>query len=291
MRPRTILAAVFAIFLLLSSALAHPGSSIFVDARGQIFFVDTGSGVWKIDTQGRLTKLPGVAFHWFALDTNNRFQDSRMPFGPGWEIRVAGRGPTLVISSDYPIAIGTDGNAYYPLPGNNGRLRIMRLRPDGRENVFAELPADSHRWLNGLAAAPDGSLYYTEDSRIRRIDAKGQVSTVVANVTLARCEPVPGKEAASGIYLRGLAVEASGTIYVTASGCGSLLKITPDRKITTIHQLQAPWSPTAVAVSGKDIYVLEYLHTASDDRREWLPRIRKITSDGKSAIIAGIDKR
>jgi hypothetical protein len=27
--------------------------------------------------------------------------------------------------------------------------------------------------------------------------------------------------------------------------------------------------------------VLEYLHTASDDRREWLPRVRKINRDGK----------
>lgn len=39
-------------------------------------------------------------------------------------------------------------------------------------------------------------------------------------------------------------------------------------------------SETAVALFGKDVYVLEYLHTAVEDRRQWVPRIRRITPDG-----------
>ena len=50
------------------------------------------------------------------------------------------------------------------------------------------------------------------------------------------------------------------------------------------------WTPTGVAVFGKDIYVLEYWLTASDDRREWLPRVRKISPDGKTVIIASVDR-
>jgi sugar lactone lactonase YvrE len=88
-------------------------------------------------------------------------------------------------------------------------------------------------------------------------------------------------------------VDARGTVYVAASGCGRVLKITPDRQVTTVIQLQSPWSPTGVALSGSDLYVLEFLHTASEieDRREWLPRVRKISADGKTAIIASIDRR
>jgi hypothetical protein len=44
---------------------------------------------------------------------------------------------------------------------------------------------------------------------------------------------------------------------------------------------RSPYSPTAVAVAKGEVYVLEYLHTASDVRKEWLPRVRKITRDGK----------
>ncbi len=52
----------------------------------------------------------------------------------------------------------------------------------------------------------------------------------------------------------------------------------------------SPWSPTAVAVSGNDLYVLEYLHTAEESRRAWLPRARKIAADGTATIIATIDR-
>jgi sugar lactone lactonase YvrE len=98
-------------------------------------------------------------------------------------------------------------------------------------------------------------------------------------------------EANLGPYLRGLDVDAQGTIYVAASGCGRVLKVTPQGQVSTVTQLQSPWSPTGVAVSGSDLYVLEYLHTASDNRREWLPRIRKILPNGKISIVGSILRR
>ena len=73
--------------------------------------------------------------------------------------------------------------------------------------------------------------------------------------------------------------------------CRAVLKITADKKVTTVLQAMSPWSPTAVAVSGSDLYVLEYLHTASDNRREWLPRVRKLSSDGRVVTVATIDQR
>jgi hypothetical protein len=95
--------------------------------------------------------------------------------------------------------------------------------------------------------------------------------------------------------LRGLAADGHGTIYVAASGCGSLLKVSASGQVTTVHQLQSPWTPTAVALFKDNIYVLEYLQTAAsmqpEDRSAWLPRVRKITADGRSTIIASIDRR
>jgi sugar lactone lactonase YvrE len=93
---------------------------------------------------------------------------------------------------------------------------------------------------------------------------------------------------ANDSQLRGLAVDSIGTVYVAASGCGSVLKITADGRIATILQLDSPWSPTAVALFGKDVYVLEYLHTEIEDRLLWLPRVRRISSDGRSAIVAEV---
>ena len=34
-----------------SPAIAHPGAAIVVDAKGQVYFVDTGHGVWTVDAE------------------------------------------------------------------------------------------------------------------------------------------------------------------------------------------------------------------------------------------------
>lgn len=270
-------------------AAAHPGSGIVVDRRGQIFFLDTGAGLWKIDAQGALTSVPGPRFHWMTMDSDGRFAKGPLPSGPGWEIARAGADPTLLLASDFPIAMGRDGNLYYPTTEQENALRILRLTPAGRTSVLATLPAAAAGGhVNGLAAGPDGSLYYTENNAIRKISAQGRVSTVLADIAVAGCASIPGSDRP---YLRGLDVDARGTVYVAASGCGSVLKVVPGRKAEILVQVQSPWSPTAVALSGGDVYVLEYLHTATDNRREWLPRVRKISPDGKTAVIAAIPPR
>ena len=284
---RALLPALTAAALFASPAEAHPGSGIVADGRGQIYFMDTGAGVWKIDAHGALTRLPGPRFHWMTIDPDNRFAKTPMPSGSGWEIARAGENPTLLVASDFPLAIGQDGNLLYPKSAGNNAVQILKMTPKGQTSVLARLTVP---WVNGLAAGPDGSLYVTEDRAIRRIDKQGRVGTVVAGVTVAGCVSIPGSDSEDGPYLRGLDVDKDGTIFVAAAGCGSMLKITADGKVATMLQVQAPWSPTAVVRVGGDLYVLEYLHTATEDRRAWLPRIRKISPDGKSTIIATVDR-
>ncbi|HKQ48686.1 MAG TPA: SMP-30/gluconolactonase/LRE family protein [Phycisphaerae bacterium] len=300
---RTVLALIGAC-LISAPVSAHPGSGIAVDRQGQVYFLDTGSGLWKIDTQGKLSKLSGTRFHWLSLDANNRFADTPLPSGSRGDIEKAGTSPTALLSSDYPIATGQDGNLYYPSGSPDG-LQIMRMLPSEqrfghhkgrslRTSVLASLTATARgplMHINGIAAGPDNSLYYTEDDAIRRISAMGQVTTVAtvsALVGPGAPGSIPGVEQRP--YLRGLAVDARGVMYVADSGDARVLKITPDGKFTTLLQLQSPWSPTAVALFGGDVYVLEYLHVAGDDRLAWLPRVRKISADGKSTIIATVEQ-
>jgi hypothetical protein len=80
-------------------------------------------------------------------------------------------------------------------------------------------------------------------------------------------------------------------VYVAAAACGALLEISPRGVVKTLLRTSAPWSPTAVAVHDGSVYVLEYLHTASDNRSEWLPRVRKIARDGTVSTIAAISGR
>jgi hypothetical protein len=293
LRFRGLLAVLLIIANTGTLAIAHPGSGIVVDRRGYVYFVDTGSGVWMIDPRGNLTRHGGPRFHWMAIDESARPFAARLPSIPSGEVTVVGVNPTLLLSSDVPLVVGRDGALYYPESGPDGRLRVVRFTRSGVRSVRATLPAKAEggvlRWLNGLAAGSNGSLYYTEDNAVRRIDERGLVSTLTTIVAVPNCARIPGT-AGTGPYLRGLAVARDGTVFVAPSGCGAVLRITPRGKVTTVLRTTSPWSPTAVAVSRSGLYVLEYLHTDSEDRLAWVPRVRKVLPNGGIVSIATVER-
>ena len=227
------------------SAFAHPGSGIVVDREGQVYFVDTGLGVWKVDLRGRMARHEGPAFHWMTIDRRGRFSQRDMPRGTGGELPVVGPDPTLILSSDFPVAIGSDGAFYYPQPEGADRVRMMRLAPSGRPEVFATLPpatevgpdgkARSVPWIHGLAAGPDGSLYYAEMAAVRRIARDGTVSLVAGDIKVPDCvRPPAAREERLGPALRGLDVTPDGTVYVAASACSAVLKIAPEGSVSVV---------------------------------------------------------
>ena len=292
---RRILVAI-SLAITADAALAHPGASIAVGRDGRVYFVDTGGGIFEIGANGRVSRLEGPALHWFALDEPSRLAKTPWPSFPGAEIRSVGSGPTLVLSSDFPVGTGPEGDLFYPEPHPQGPRRIIRVGPSGTRSVHATIPEErrpdgSPGWINGIAAGPGGSLYYSHDRVIRKIDGRGRVSTVAANVTVPGCIAIPGTEAPTGPYLRGLDVAADGAVFIAAAGCGAVLRISPTGTVTPILRTSSPYSPTAVALSNGEVYVLEYLHTASDERREWLPRVRKVTKTGKVVTLANTTSR
>jgi hypothetical protein len=230
-----------------------------------------------------------------TIDHDGRFAKKRLPSSSTSEVRQAGANPTLILSSDFPLTVGNDGALYYPELAPDDRLKILRLEPSGAHTVMATLPASTEgsalRWVNGMAAGPDGSIYYTENKAVRKVSQQGTVSTLAGNVSVPDCSPIPGADAHLGAFLRGLAAGPDGTLYVAASGCSALLKITARGEITPVLRASSPWSPTGVAVAQDSVYVLEYIHTASDNRKEWAPRVRKISPDGEVTTIATVERR
>ena len=264
---------------------AHPGTGIVVDRLGNVYVVDMVSGVWQLDKRGTLTHMPGPGFHWLALDNDDRFANTRLPSGSGGDIARIGSRPTLLLGSDVPIVLGADGNLYYPTHGSGIPLQIMRLQPTGQTSVLANISAtptgESLRDLNGLAAGPDGSLYYTEDRAIRRVDMKGAVTTIADNVS---CNGRGNSAKEPNPLLRGLDIDGQGVIYVAATGCRAVLKVARGQ-VTRLPGAPVDWTPTGVIVFGSDLYILEFEDGNSDDRCTMLPRIHKLSSDGRSAVI------
>lgn len=286
-----IFAALLAVRL---TSLAHPGSGIVVDSEGRIYFTDTGQGIWAIDEQGQVRAHKGSAFHWMTIDHQSRLSATRLRkfVEPSTSIERIGTRPTLVLSSDFPLTTGPNEALYYP--EYDGSLRIYKLDPAGERTVLATVRGSADgkelKWLNGIAAGPDGSIYFSENAAVRKVTAKGEVSTVARNITVTDCRRLEGVSESLGPMLRGLDIARDGTVYVAASACGALLKITSAGVVTTVLRLEPPWHPTGVALRGEIIYVLEYLHTNGDDRREWTPRVRKLSPDGSNTIIAAIER-
>ena len=165
-----------------------------------------------------------------TIDTDGRFVKTPLLSSPSAEIRQVGINPTLILSSDFPLAIGRDGALYYPELGRDERLQVVRLVSSGARTVLAKLPAATEsgplRWLNGMAAGPDGSIYYTENQALRKINQQGTLSTIDSNISVPNCVRIPGYDGRLGVHLRGLDVASDGTVYVAATGCGALLRIT-----------------------------------------------------------------
>ena len=236
---------------------AHPGSGIVVDPQGQIYFVDTGQGVWKVDRAGKLTLIHTRPYHWMAIDEKGHFAGSQSlgEFDSGSFERITPPSsvPALVISSDFPTAVGRDGGLYYVPFNQNGPRELVRRSPDGERSVFTTLPAINSpkpvHWVNGITSGGDGALYITDNDAVRKIDTRGAVSTVRADIDLKDCaDPLPGVPKLP--FLRGLAVGRDGSIYVAANGCRSVIAIPPKGEIRTILKAESPWSPTDVALFG-----------------------------------------
>jgi hypothetical protein len=267
-------------------AIAHPGAAIVVDAKGHVYFVDTGHGVWMVDAAGKLVDLGGPAFHWMTLDSESRFAGLRVQGGSFEFVAKKIDGGVLILSSDFPVALWTDF-VYFAPYAKTPPLRVLRLARDGGTQPAAAIDTRA-QWFNGLAHGRE-AFYFTEDAAVKKLMPDGSVSVIADKVMPTGCSPDRVPET-SAPYLRGLAVGANGSVYVAATGCRVVLRIDPGGKVTTVLRAESPWAPTAVALHGNAVYVLEYLHTPGDDRRQWLPRVRKVDADGHVSTIATVNR-
>jgi hypothetical protein len=293
---RRVFAGLVLCLFFAALAEAHPASAIAVDARGNVYFADTLRGVWKIDPAGTLTFLGPPNFHFFALDEGDLFarfnrrtaQDEIHPLA-----RVAG--PTVLSSSDFPVVVNR-GQLYFAPTEQGKPLRLVRSAPDRTTATVATLPSPL-QWLNGIAAAPDGSVYGTADAGILRIDRAGAVTWFARDVQVPDCrkveslDPMPPGPSLRGLSVSDADLDPSGvarTIYVAATSCGAVIKISQSGTVSTILVTSGSWAPTAVALAGGSVYVLEYDHSVPE--RTWPPRVRKVDASGTVTVLATITR-
>src|SRR5262249_21429319 len=135
----------------------------------------------------------------------------------------------------------------------------------------------------GLAPGPDGSLYIAQPNAVLKLKMDGTFTTIVTGIELKDCDvDYPDNNPQSLLpCLRGLAVDADGTVFAAGVGCHAVVKISSDAKVETVLRAERPWSPTGVAVHRGDVYVLEYTNANGGPGEGWRPRVRKLARDRK----------
>ena len=207
----------------------------------------------------------------------------------------------LYASGGAPFVVNRDGNLYYGsgFPGGDdttpGGYTLTRMSSDGKKTLFSpELKTTLEKLeesVTGLAAGRDGTLYVACPNAILKVKMDGTVTTLVHPVVVKDCDFV-ARESTSrffhGPYLRGLDVTEEGTVYAAVTGCHLLVKVTPQGQVESVLKSEQPWTPTGVAVQGQNVFVLEYANLDQPDPKRWVPRVRKLTPDGKVSTLATV---
>ncbi len=221
---------------------------------------------------------------------------------PKYFQRITGDGeiPALIYAGGgAPLVVGVDGNLYYasgPDDDAPGGLSLTRETPDGTRTKFSPaLTRALHEIDDGivaLAVGRDGAIYVGSWTAIFKVNRDASVITIASPIKIGDCDFDPADHKASnrGPLLRGIAVDAAGVVYAAATSCHRVIKITTDGQASTVLKSERPWSPTGIAISGQDKFVLEFTNANGPATEGWRARVRKLSGDGNVTTLANLPR-
>ncbi|MFA5891305.1 MAG: hypothetical protein WDA27_10235 [Actinomycetota bacterium] len=206
-------------------AVLRGPSGVAVAPDGSVFIADADTNrIRKVDPAGIMSTVAGNGSSGFS--------------GDGGPATQAGLDPT-------DVAVAPDGSIFIADSGND---RIRKVDPDGTISTVAGNesccfsgdggPATQANlsYPRGVAVAPDGSIFIADyyNSRIRKVDPAGIISTVAGNGNGDFSGDGGPATQASLSYPRGVAVAPDGSIFIADSGNYRIRKVDPDGTISTV---------------------------------------------------------
>jgi uncharacterized protein (TIGR03437 family) len=292
-----------------------------VSANGTISTL-AGNGLFKFSgdggpgSQAHLNEPNGVAVdgagNVYIADTlNNRIRR----VGPGGAIStVAGSGvlgfsgdggpatAALLAWPEGPLALDAAGSLYFTDRGNH---RVRRVSRDGTISTVAGSgsgfsgdggPAAAARlnWPLGVALDAGGNLYIADQNnyRIRRVDARGVITTVAGNGVAGFGGDGGPATAAALNYPNGISLDAAGNLYIADSDNDRVRKVDAAGTITTVAGsgragFSGDGGPATVAAlnnpSGVAVDAWGNLYVADHGN----DRVRRVTPNGTISTVAG----
>jgi uncharacterized repeat protein (TIGR01451 family) len=251
-------------------------SGIAVDASGNVYIADySNNRIRKITAAGVVTTLSGNQTDDFADGIGTVAKFSR-PYGIALDgggnayvsdyinnrirkVTPAGVTSTLVgngysePSGPLGVAVDAAGNVYMTIRSNE---RILKYSAAGVLTTFAGSDANGgagsgyvdatgtaarFREPDGIAVDASGNLFVVDagNNLIRKITTAGVVTTVAGMAGVQGDVDGTGSAARFGRLMTGIAVDATGNLFVADNGNNSIRKITPAGVVSTYARSSA----------------------------------------------------
>ncbi|HMF36072.1 MAG TPA: Ig-like domain repeat protein, partial [Isosphaeraceae bacterium] len=239
-----------------SQAQLNQPEGVATDASGNLYIADTDNNrIRKISPDGIISTVAGNGMPGYN-DDGIKATDAKLNAPTG-------------------VAVDAQGNLFIADTGNN---RIRKISPDGIISTVAGNGISGYNepkgvsdgikatdaMLNapmGVAVDAQGNLFIadTGNDRIREVRTDGKIITIAGDAGFSG-DGGPASQAELN-HPEGVAVDASGNLYIADTGNNRIRKISPDGTIVTIAGNGTPAilnAPTGIAVGASgNLYIAD----------------------------------